>query len=83
MRSPAPGGLLDVGALPGVRGVSQMGAGRNSWDSNDYDWDPASLEVAARPRRAATRPREGEAPEQEQQRVQRRQPFIGCQVCLA
>lgn len=52
----------------------------NAWDTNDYDWDPSTLEAAARPRRTTTRPREGGSPEQEQQRVQRRQPFIGCQV---
>jgi hypothetical protein len=55
-----------------------MGA---KWDTNDYDWDPHSLEAAARPRRGATRQREEEdQPEHSQQRTQRRQTFIGCQV---
>ena len=50
------------------------------WNSHDYDWDPHSLEAAARPRRGATRQREEDVSEQSQHRLQRRQTFIGCQV---
>ncbi len=50
------------------------------WAENDFDWDPHTLEGQAKTRRSATRPRDGDAAEQEPTRVQRRQPFIGCQV---
>ena len=73
-----PSGLLVAVVTADSSLVSSGMKGRESWDANDYDWDPHTLEGAARPRRsAATRPREPDDEDVEEYRPQRRQSFVG------